>query len=66
MFARNSFYEGHSIEKVSFPTRVMKQLGIKAIIVTNAAGGLNPDFRVGDIMILNDVLRPYSHVPALH
>ncbi|TGZ85053.1 inosine guanosine and [Ascodesmis nigricans] len=50
----HSFYEGHSMQTAVFPTRVMKLLGIKSIIVTNAAGGLNPEFNVGDIMIIND------------
>lgn len=50
-----SFFEGHSIQKVTFPTRVMKLLGIHTIIVTNAAGGLNTEFAVGDIVVLNDV-----------
>ncbi|KAL7267848.1 Purine nucleoside phosphorylase [Rhizina undulata] len=54
MVGRVHFFEGHSIEKVTFPTRVMKILGIKTVIVTNAAGGLNPEYRVGDIVILND------------
>lgn len=54
MVGRVHYFEGHSIEKVTFPTRVMKILGIKTVIVTNAAGGLNPAFSVGDIVILND------------
>lgn len=54
MVGRVHYFEGHSIEKVTFPTRVMKILGIQVVIVTNAAGGLNPEFSVGDIMILND------------
>lgn len=54
MVGRVHYFEGHSIEKVTFPTRVMKILGIQIVIVTNAAGGLNPDFSVGDIVILND------------
>ena len=54
----SSFYEGHSVEKAAFPTRVMKVLGVSSLIVTNAAGGLNPEYRVGDIMILNDVQLP--------
>lgn len=54
MVGRVHYFEGHSIEKVTFPTRVMKILGIQTVIVTNAAGGLNPEFSVGDIMILND------------
>lgn len=54
MVGRVHYFEGHSIEKVTFPTRVMKILGIQTVIVTNAAGGLNPEFSVGDIMVLND------------
>lgn len=50
-----SYFEGHSIQKVTFPTRVMKLLGIHTVIVTNAAGGLNTEFAVGDIVVLNDV-----------
>ncbi|KAF3935575.1 hypothetical protein ABW19_dt0203427 [Dactylella cylindrospora] len=54
MVGRAHFYEGHNIDKTAFPVRVLKVLGVKVIIVTNAAGGLNPDFQVGDICILND------------
>lgn len=54
MVGRVHYFEGHSIEKVTFPTRVMKMLGVHTVVVTNAAGGLNPEFSVGDIMILND------------
>jgi len=61
MVGRAHFYEGHSIEKITFPTRVMKLLGIESLIVTNAAGGLNPEFHVGDIMLLNDHL----NIPGL-
>lgn len=43
------------MEMVSFATRVCKVMGIETMLVTNAAGGLNPDYRVGDIVILNDV-----------
>jgi len=54
MVGRVHFFEGHSIQKVTFPTRVMKLLGIHTLIVTNAAGGLNTEFAVGDIVVLND------------
>ena len=49
-----SLYEGHAIEKVTFPIRVLQLLGIYTLIVTNAAGGLNPEYGVGDIVVLND------------
>ena len=42
------------METVSLPVRVMRQLGVQVLIVTNAAGGLNPDFNVGDIMVIQD------------
>ncbi|KZF21207.1 purine nucleoside phosphorylase [Xylona heveae TC161] len=56
MVGRFHFYEGHSLEKVTFPARVFKCLGIDTIILTNAAGGLNPDYAVGDIVVINDHL----------
>jgi len=51
---RFHFYEGHTIHKCALPVRVMASLGIKSIIVTNAAGGVNRSFNVGDIMIIKD------------
>ena len=50
-----SFYEGHSIETTGFATRVCKVLGVQTILLTNAAGALNPDYSIGDIVIINDV-----------
>ena len=54
MQGRFHFYEGYTMEKVTFPVRVMKLLGIKNLIVSNASGGVNPDYKIADLMILKD------------
>jgi purine-nucleoside phosphorylase len=51
---RAHFYEGYDIQQVTFPIRVMHLLGIKTVILTNAAGGLNPSYRTGELMLLSD------------
>jgi len=54
MSGRFHYYEGHSMEQVTFPVRVMKKLGIERLFISNAAGGMNPDFKVSDLMIIED------------
>ena len=54
MAGRFHFYEGYSVEEVTFPIRVMKFLGIKCLLLSNASGSVNIDFKVGDLMIKKD------------
>ncbi|KAL1772241.1 purine nucleoside phosphorylase [Sigmodon hispidus] len=54
MQGRFHMYEGYSLSKMTFPVRVFHLLGVDMLIVTNAAGGLNPNFEVGDIMLIRD------------
>jgi purine-nucleoside phosphorylase len=56
MQGRFHFYEGHPMEKVVYPIKVMKKLGVNTLIVTNAAGAINTDFRPADLMIITDHL----------
>lgn len=54
MQGRNHYYEGHSMKEVTYPIRIMKELGVEILITSNATGGLNPSFQIGDIMFVND------------
>jgi purine-nucleoside phosphorylase len=63
MQGRFHYYEGYDMQKVTFPVRVMKAIGIKNLFVSNAAGGMNPDFVVGDIMLINDHINLFPEHP---
>ncbi len=54
MEGRFHFYENYSLQQVTFPVRVMKALGIETLIVTNAAGGINPHFELADVVVIED------------
>jgi purine-nucleoside phosphorylase len=56
MQGRSHYYEGYSMPQIGFPVRVMQRLGTEILIVTNAAGAVNPDFEPGDVMLITDHL----------
>ena len=65
MQGRFHYYEGHSIQKVVFPIKVMKKLGVKTVILTNAAGGVNPAFNPSDLMIITDHINHMNVNPLI-
>lgn len=65
MSGRFHFYEGYDAEQVVFPIRIMKLLGIRALLLSNAAGGVNPGFKVGDLMIITDHVSFFTRNPLI-
>ena len=63
MQGRFHFYEGYDMKQVTFPVRVMKQLGVKTLFVSNAAGGMNPTFKVGDLIVIRDHINLFPEHP---
>ncbi len=65
MQGRFHFYEGYSLEEIAFPIRVMREMGIELLIESNAAGGMNPNFKAGDLMIITDHINLTGNNPLI-
>lgn len=63
MQGRFHYYEGYDMKQVTFPVRVMQALGIRTLFVSNAAGGMNKEFRVGDVMVITDHINLFPENP---
>jgi len=65
MQGRFHFYEGYTFQQIAFPVRTLKRLGIETLIVSNAAGGMNPNFKPGDIMLIKDHINFFPGNPLI-
>ena len=63
MDGRFHYYEGYTMKDVTFPERVMYELGIKTLFVSNAAGGMDPSFKIGDLMVIDDHINLFPEPP---